>query len=372
MITVYEPWAHEWMHYQFNKNFLKILLMVYGNQKIVYYGSSDQIKLLQNEINANNLEFVSIHIPDYSKDNKALILCNEYRNLQKISTLMFNELFILQNMPHTMFFAKILMKNRSIFFMMHGGLENFNKKNKFYKVAYYTKFAFKYEFARKNFKYVVLGDSIRNNLLKFIKSSKGNIISIDHPYTVLEHSFINNRGNNDNEYLIGGIGLATFDKNSNKIFDLERFLLMRKFLNVHLYHVGKFECQIPGNTSVILSNTEALLTEDQFNKQINVLDYVVFFYPTYSYKLGASGVIFDAIMHEKPIIAIKNDFFSYIFERSGNIGYLFDTFEELCECVSQISLGYKKNEYSLQVTNIKNAKHLFSPETVAINFKSQL
>ena len=371
MILVYEPWAHEWMHYQFNKNFLEVLLLTYEGKRISYYGSLDQIVLLQKEIKNKNLEFIPIYIPDYSKDNKVCILLNEYKNLRKFSKLKIDQLFITQTLPHTMYFAKRLFRTQHVFFVMHAILDNFNRLSKFYKIDYYTAFAFKYRLHCRNFKYIVLGDSIKHNLINKVGDSKDSIISIDHPYTVLEN-LAEDSLTDKHEYMIGGIGVATYAKNSNNIFDLEQFILAQGLFNIHLFHIGKFECQIPNNTLVTLNVTNSLIVEDEFIKQTRLLDYVVFFYPESSYKLGASGAIFDAIMNEKPILAIRNDFLSYIFKKSGNIGYLFDRFEDLAGCVKQISLGAKKEEYQLQVRNLRNAKHLFSPPVVAENFKRQL
>ena len=112
-----------------------------------------------------------------------------------------------------------------------------------------------------------------------------------------------------------------------------------------------------------------MLNEEQFNNYIEELDYILYFYPSSSYKLTASAAIFDAIFREKPIIAIKNDYFEYIFNKNKNIGYLCKDFEELRNKIEEISNEKRGDEYSYQKNELKKLKKYFSPESIAYKFR---
>ena len=56
-----------------------------------------------------------------------------------------------------------------------------------------------------------------------------------------------------------------------------------------------------------------------------------------SYKLTASGAILEAIWNLKPIFAIKNAYFEYLFNKFGNIGELFDDVENLSNYLNNLN-----------------------------------
>ena len=64
----------------------------------------------------------------------------------------------------------------------------------------------------------------------------------------------------------------------------------------------------------------------------------------------------DAISFEKPVIAIKNDFFEYYFNKFGNIGYLFDNVNDMAKKMIEITANPNEEEYFIQKENIKTIK----------------
>ncbi len=105
-----------------------------------------------------------------------------------------------------------------------------------------------------------------------------------------------------------------------------------------------------------------------YENAISSLHYILFFYPNSMYRYIASGAFFDAISFEKPIIAIRNSFFEYYFNRYGEIGYLCDNLEEMSYYLSNIN----HERYKLQLQNIKQAKKDLSLENISKRLRSQL
>lgn len=367
MILVYEPWAHEWMHYQFNKNFLEALLLAHKGKPILYYGSQDQILLLQKEIKYENLTFVPIQIPDYTKDSKLVSLHREFLNIKLLSKLTFDTLYITQSLPHTMLFIKLFIGRYNIVFVLHGILENLLKKNKFYQLNYYCRFALKYKQSTR-YKYLVLGESIRCNLVKLLPKLTENVVSINHPYSIIDNKAqkeIYNNAISEFKFSMGSVGIGLKEKGFLSIFEVERFLQNNKISNISLSHIGRVDLDLNIKTDVNIPSTNKTLNQSEYEKYVYDLDYVLFFYPKDSYKLTASGAIFDAIMNAKPIIALKNDYFVSVFNEMGNIGYLCDSIEQMNALIYEISNYKKIDEYKAQVQNIKANRYIFTPEYIS-------
>lgn len=58
---------------------------------------------------------------------------------------------------------------------------------------------------------------------------------------------------------------------------------------------------------------KGFVPRDELEARVKKLDFILYLYPTDSYQLMASGAILDALSLQKPIIALKNDYFDYIF-----------------------------------------------------------
>ena len=107
---------------------------------------------------------------------------------------------------------------------------------------------------------------------------------------------------------------------------------------------------------------EGMCSRESFDKHVSELDYILFFYPVDSYRLTASGAIYDAIMQEIPIISIKNEYFTYLFDKYGRFGYLFDNVDNI---FSFIKSGLKRGN---DFFNFLDIKQKISPEAFLEDF----
>ena len=95
------------------------------------------------------------------------------------------------------------------------------------------------------------------------------------------------------------------------------------------------------------------------------LDYVLYCFPPQGYRFTASGTVFDAIDCERPILAIRNDYFSGMFKTCGDFGYLEDDYEHLVKRIEWLL------ETRPDVTwDISHVKDYLRPESAAERFAS--
>ena len=200
-------------------------------------------------------------------------------------------------------FNHILRKDVVIF--CHGELELLLQNPPIYKPSfwykYIFKFMFKYGLIGKHVKMFVLGDSILRNLTRYLnKYNQKQFYSIEHPY------FFSNKPRKIKDFSnsIGTVGVMTYKKGLKTLLELSR--------EVKISVIGRVMANINyldyPNINFVVKD-QKFIHREQYENAISKLDYILFLYPSYSYKLIASGAIFDAIDMNVPIIAISNDYF---------------------------------------------------------------
>jgi hypothetical protein len=96
--------------------------------------------------------------------------------------------------------------------------------------------------------------------------------------------------------------------------------------------VGHFQCDSKPFEAAgieIPADPTKPLSDEEFCKSVEALDFLLFLYPTDTYKLIASGAILDCLRFRRPVIALRTDYFDYLFRKFGAFGYLADSMEEL-------------------------------------------
>ena len=192
-------------------------------------------------------------------------------------------------------------------------------------------------FLRKRNIYIsfwVLGDCVIENLKNIIGENIKYFYSIDHPYFFNKN--IDENINNKNNV----VSFAT-------IGELNIFKGLYSYINLlEKVNMKDKSFSIIGNTSdhveelkkknIILRGKDNYLDRKDFENLISKIDYALYFYSSNKYKLTASGAIFDAINARKPIIALENDYFRYLFKKYGTIGYLCKNIDEMAEVINNI------------------------------------
>lgn len=218
----------------------------------------------------------------------------------------------------------------------------------------------------------VLGEVLQKNIsekIDPIKASK--FISIDHSYLFYDVVVPSNENGVLN---IATVGLLNEAKGLYSLVEFATKIKSSLRDKIRISVIGKTDGdqKLLKQSKIDLSTeNRVLLSRDEFNSLIQKQDYLIYFYPHDSYRLVASGAIFDAICYEKPILALKNDYFEYIFKKFGEFGFLFtdiSTMIQHTEAIVEadfIDLDFKSIKEKLTPENICQE---FFKEMVAIGF----
>ena len=358
----------------FQKKFNKIIL--YGEKSNAY----DEINILkENQIDTNNIDVKNIWLPIARTriSNFLLYLCSFFYNLwfimiaKKTDILVFNynNMLAVRTMN---IFNKIF--HRKILIFCHGEMEYliadysfFGPFNRLLFKLGRSFFLNKRIHIEKNIKFVVLGDSILKNIKKITPFNiSSSFIAIDHSYFFKND--INNKGSFSDSVKIGTVGLFYKKKgadefcylvsliNNNKI----KFSITGKIF-YDLDKLKKLNIDLPNNLG------KGFVSRDELETRVKKLDFILYLYPTDSYQLMASGAILDALSLQKPIIALKNDYFDYIFKKFGEFGFLFESVEKIAEFLNHNSL--KSTQSSFDYLSIQKR---LSVSTISEELKESL
>lgn len=363
-------------HFMANSSIVKILTGINGENKVEFYGDAEQgaliKKLYKNEsINVNPLRVQGnprlYFLPLFILYQLAYYL-KIFRKCKPGDAVVISCIFAV-----THYLLKIIKKifpKVRLLIILHGEVEFISgEKKPILKLL--GKFLRK-ALAIKNdpsTKYLVYGESIRNNMIKSKYVNEDDIIAIDHPYNF--QSDIVGLSNKRNEIIIGAVGTASAQKNSQYIFELGsslKDLIFKSKLKLKI--IGNLSPEIYSfaNDFVEYSTRKTFIERLDFDYQILTLDYVVYFYDNNFYKFTASGAFFDAVKFEKPIISIDNDYINYYFKKFGNIGFLCKNLQEVKEVIQNIVLNPDHNCYLEQKKQLKKAKEVLSIESITTVF----
>lgn len=368
---VYEPWAHGEAHIEFNKAFLYVLSNIYD--EIFFLGEKYHVKRLEENIYSKPVKFTSIKITNYiTLKGKLASIPTEIKNIITIKKLnKSSDIYFSYGAAHSMLISEKILKNRKVFYVQHGQIEYLYKKNSFLSLNHYILPAL--ERLPENHKIIILADFIKNNLVKICPKIENKVICIDHPFIKSDKDItFFEQEVETNEIKIGTIGVGTKEKGIELLNEIASNV-SKQNENIKFYHIGRLYNNVNIDYSVVNVplRTESLIPRNEFLLEISKLDFILFLYPKDSYRLTASGAIFDAFLVGKPILALENDYFSYLFKKAGNVGFLCNDKDQLISTIKKLPI-LTKEEYKNLINNSKAALNSFSPKVVADELCKQM
>ena len=339
---IIDSFSYKNSHLQYNTSFLVMCSLIYPevecySNKVVY--NSIKSLLDDAEIKRTNINYKYIYVVNGPSKIKLFLryivgsIINIYMLLfSKKDDLLIYNLNNLFSLHAINFINKIL--HRKILICCHGELELFiSDKDNLGLLAILLRLLLKSFFSKKrkiekNIYFIVLGDLIKENLSNYIlKNHMQKFLAVDHSYIFSSHEEVERK---DDCILFGTVGAFDKSKGGDLLIQLASSIDSK---NIRFKVVGQVFSNIDElkKNNIIISgkNPFVPLEHYEFNKEVSSLDYIIYLYPTDSYKLKASGAIMDAINMRKSIIALKNDYFEYIFNKYGSFGYLFDNITEM-------------------------------------------
>lgn len=365
-------------HVPVNSSLAMIFRNIFCDEEIMFFSEKKHNQYIEAECKFKNEKNFFYKARFYrSPKGRMKYLQQEFMELYNLFHLLLfckkhkiRYLIIFCVMPITHFVLKKIIRflnnNTKVIIFFHGELEYIREREKWIiqGLGWILKKAI-LKNTKEQIHYVVFGKSIRENLKKEICIDDKVLHVIDHPY--LYQSCFVPKVINFSHLEMATIGIAATHKNTQWIFmlgnDLEKSIQKKQ---IKLSIIGKLDkSMFPYiNEKINYIKKNCLIERKNFEILIKKIDYSLFFYDNQHYQLCASGAFFDSVNFQKPIIALKNDFFLYYFNKLGNIGYLCDSYEEILDRILWILDKQPHNEYILQQQNLKKAKQIIGLKNI--------
>ena len=341
-------------HEIFNLSLLYIMSQSF--ERVEYFASKSSIENLMSKISSNptpeNIIFKQIYVPEGSTSWQIMLrnLYGAIKTFFLIIRFRKNKIFLGSlnsfSTPYLNLVSRVLKTEINI--VCHGELEYVIKKDipLFKPLRIYKKliFSFLQKKIHPGITLLLLGDSIRTNLVALFPQNSNRYSVMNHPYFFKKN---NTKPKEKSKILnLGVVGFVSKEKGIDDFFLLAEYLredIEKKNLKLNI--IGSHNYNIADYPLVnFIANKSEKLTIDRFNNEIEKLDAVLFFYNSTMYKLTASGAIFDAINNKKKIISLDNDYFRSVLGDS-NIGIVCNNIGEMKKVIEEIISG-KNSFYS--------------------------
>lgn len=223
-----------------------------------------------------------------------------------------------------------------------------------------------------NRRYLVLDKYIRDRLVAYKLLPAGSMMAIRHPLTYEGEIRPPDVGPG---IVFGHLGVAKLEKRSPLFFELAaKFQSEVAVGHASFIVAGQLldEMQPFKNKWVEYSDTDKLVSYDAYFNHCLKMQYAIFFYDNAGYELISSGTIMDAISFEIPIIALKNHYFTHLFDACEiPPGILCSDFDELCDVVDKVITtdGYNYGEMKAGMGLLK---HKFDLGQIQVDFSTQI
>lgn len=134
---------------------------------------------------------------------------------------------------------------------------------------------------------------------------------------------------------VGWVGYFHEDKGAERFLELASRL--RDEPQVQMTVVGGVSATLASSLKEVAKFSEYALSYEEYDRQINALDVVVFCFSDDSYAYHMSGAFVDAICRSKPIIYFNNGLFDYYSKLGYEFGSAVNTVDEAVEVITRLS-----------------------------------
>ncbi len=363
MIIVVEPY-YTVGHGEFVAGFLDVIQKAHPEEAIEFwseqmYGERVKEHLVRNDRFSNLIQLTAVDIPGQLSGVKAWInelqtrqvvdRAYKYAEKMKATAMYFTSATLFTHCQ-----AKRLALKTGIqtYLVLHQDLQAIEWKTKPWQKSHYFRFAM--EKKCENFRYIVLGKSIRRIAQELRLPHIESMIAIDMPCFYPEKD---GGGITEGPLHFGTVGIFKKERGAAQLF--KRLVEWKSEWKTANFSVRGYIIDID-ETKTIEAFQEKhnleFLPREEYENWVKALDYILFFYPLSAYRLMASASVFEAIIFEKPILALRNPYFEDLFERFGPFGKLFETeealFDEVFRMIANPDAG-EKQRYLDQMKDIR-------------------
>lgn len=364
MIIIAEPVCCSYEHASVNAAFIVALSNTYSNDEILFIGQEAHIEKVMSAL-PNNLQlkirYQSIKIPPSSTSQRKRAIA-DIININSVLSIA-RSLKVKKILFSSISSSGILLLNLIVSFnskirpivVLHRTLESITYRPSLqpWRFLFWYGFIFRVAY-NKRVNYLVLGDSIKENLIRYMPKLKSQIISIDIPY-LFNQAIIKSKGRSQS-IKFAAIGSGS-NKNTHIYFQMAKEIVEKEtILKPEFYLIGQI---VDPKLSAMLSicpvkvpSKDSAMSMERYQEVLNSIDYAVFLFNSDALRLCGSAALFDAFAALKPIIATKNDYFQYYFNKMGNIGFLCNDIKQVKSRILALLNKTIPDEYESQSENI--------------------
>lgn len=378
-VTYISSFATETLHSMINRALLEMLCELYPGS-VDCHASGSTMPALTEGLEDKLAGRKKLYVPRGSRKINSLLrfAWSAFHNIRLLLKSRRDDLLFF-NLNNVFALKTIDLINRRlqrrIIICCHGELEyllNADKHRQTYKklMARLTR----NYFSRSNkhpavgIRFLVFGDIILRNIKPLISQQLADrFSSIDHPL-IPEHVI---HANNPHDTInIGTVGIMNGYKGAAHMPKLASLLTNKVRIQLHV--VGHMQCDTEPFVKagiMIPDYPHRPLDENEFRRRVDNLDYILLLYPSDTYRLIASGAILDCIRFRKPVLALRTEYFNYLFKKYGSFGYLADSIEELALKINTLSES-EKEQYHFSDIASSLSPHKLAPQLREIIQKS--
>src|SRR5271157_379715 len=373
MIIVCEPQSIGFVHAEVNSAMLSVIAHAYPEERITFLGGKEHLDIVKKNLEdrgVTGIEYVPIKIPkqnfrNYKRFIEDLIIC---RNALELAAKNGTRKVIFTSVTSSCVVSlKILLRlyrHVDCLVVTHDIMEKILKAPSMLPVE--APFWFRLilpAFNTKRLRYLVLGEPIKENLSRILPRVDEYVDAIDMPYFFCPPESL--RPLPDGALRFGAFGVGALGKGTDRMFKLARDVKNKADGGHEFVLIGQIVdrtvremVDAPGFAATVPSPDKPLSRED-FDRLARSVHYAIFLYDPHTYRLTASGALFDAFSYVTPVIAIRNTFFEYYFKALGDIGYLCEDVDEVERVVLDIINDRPAERYLAQKRNILEARKRF-------------
>jgi glycosyltransferase involved in cell wall biosynthesis len=372
-IAFFEPRCTGLVHIDSTISIIDMFSKIFPEYRFLFYTDKEHGDIAKRYISME-FEQINISVPKSSKNRREWLkeIFWDFMMMRKIKKAKPEYVICMSHTWLIVLFAKLFQRKQKIIFFFHSMEKEIKQHIPNYRPVWWFWRSLEWEIPAHT--QIVFGESIRREIASV--NPKLRFKSIDLPRVpCYDRGVLKTPVFTLKKFaaLSRGITEAAPD-----IFLLEQKLgVMPDFFELHFK--GAVDCEgrlagaeVPAGSSVKLLTKRDTLSPEELDSYINMMDFCVFLYPSNYYRFTASGALLEALAHLKPVVALHNPYFDYVFDKMGDVGYLCDTVDEMAAVVKKIVLTGDTTRYNAQRQNIMNGMRLFSTEYLADNMREIL
>jgi hypothetical protein len=380
MICICELSFDDGGHVPFNAGLLTTISLAYPTERLSFFGASTHINELKKELKpslADSIIWTEIHPPTPGTSYYNRFFC-ELRIIRSLLQNLYQKanprLVFASAYPSTVLALKVVRLFQSertpVQVVLHGVSGVAGKRYRNPLLRFQDMRSALELLQNKSIQYFVLEESIRDIVVQQLPFLSGNMEALDHPIATTEGDAAGLTFMKPIRF--GFLGLAEKSKGFPVFLELAKYITDKHMRMAEFHVIGRFPENIThmnGTEALKTKPGTALMDRAKFVSGVKKLHFIVLPHEAATYTLTASGVVLDAITWQKPIIARRIPIFEQMFDKYGDIGYLFSSDNELRHIVERILNGADEIRYQRQAMNLRDARKSRSPETLASAYR---